>query len=95
MASTTKIAEEHGKLSAISIFNDMLNVEYQGKNFSWRTFPDEFMEVMASTLYTNYKEIPNNLKELEEISKQHFGRECKKLMTEFTIVHGELPVRRK
>ena len=89
------VAIEHGKLSANTFFNDMLNLEYQGKNFSWESFPIRFMEVMASTLHTNFGEVPDNIGELEEIAKDHFDRECKKLMAEFTIVHGELPVRRK
>lgn len=78
-----EVAVEMGRNFANTMFNDMLNVKYQGATFKWENFPSMFSGICAATLYTAYGKIPNDIEKLESVAKQSFEEEGERLKVEY------------
>lgn len=84
-------AVEFGKSFARTTFNDMLNVNYQGPTFDWNN-SKMFEGICAASLFTTYVEIPENIKELEQVAVESLVKEWDVLKEEYLEKNGALPV---
>ena len=90
--SNKEFAKNVGEAIAKSMFNDMLNVQFQGQNFSWKSFPSNFKGLAYSKLFMHMKTTPKNMPELQEITANAFEAEAQRLIDDY-VKDNPLPTK--
>jgi hypothetical protein len=85
-------AEKVGQAFANNIFKDMLNPNYQGDNFSWDHFPENFAKMCISQIFMSFKDGVKNLDNLKAIGEAAYLEEGKKLKDQYSE-NNILPVK--
>lgn len=89
-----QLAQEIGISYTTRMFEEMLNVENQGINFSWETFQENVAELVIITLLFNFSHTSKNIEELKNIAALAVKIEWANKVEQYSK-DKELPLREK